>query len=129
VERATLEDDRSGLVMVKAEPFNAETPLEALREPLTPVQHHYVRSNFALPAHPGTLTVGGAVERELTLSLDDLRAMPAVALPVTLECAGNGRVGLMPLPTGEPWTGQAIGTATWTGVPLSAVLARAKPRM
>jgi DMSO/TMAO reductase YedYZ molybdopterin-dependent catalytic subunit len=124
-----LEDDRSGLVMVKAEPFNAETPLEALREPLTPVRHHYVRSNFALPAHPGTLAVGGAVERELTLTLDELRAMPAAELPVTLECAGNGRVGLMPLPTGEPWTGQAVGTATWTGVPLSAVLARANPRV
>ena len=47
--------DRSGLVMVKAEPFNAETPHEALREPMTPTPLHYVRSNFSLPDHPGTL--------------------------------------------------------------------------
>jgi len=53
--------------------------------------------------------------------------MPAETLTVTLECAGNGRVGLMPLPTGEPWAGQAVGNATWTGVPLHAVLTRAAP--
>src|SRR3954449_3332086 len=37
--------DRSGLVMVKAEPFNAETPLDAFRAPVTPTPLHYVRSN------------------------------------------------------------------------------------
>src|SRR6476659_5605862 len=103
--------DRSGLVMVKAEPFNAETPRDALREPITPTPLHYVRSNFSLPDHPGTLTVGGAVERALSLTLDELCAMPATTLTVTLECAGNGRIGLMPLPTGEPWAGHAVGTA------------------
>ena len=120
--------DRSGLVMVKAEPFNAETPHEALREPLTPTSLHYVRSNFSLPDHPGTITIGGAVERPLTLTLDDLHAMPATTLTVTLECAGNGRIGLMPLPTGEPWAGNAVGTARWTGVPLHLLLERAAPR-
>ncbi len=120
--------DRSGLVMVRGEPFNAETPLHALREPLTPTALHYVRSNFALPGHDGSLTIEGAVERPLMLTVEELRAMPAVTLPVTLECAGNGRVGLMPLPTGEPWTGGAVATATWTGVPLRAVLERAAPR-
>ena len=120
--------DRSGLVMVKAEPFNAETPLAALHEPVTPTPLHYVRSNFALPDHPQTLAIGGAVERPLTLTLDELRSMPATTLTVTLECAGNGRIGLMPLPTGEPWAGNAIGTARWTGVPLHLLLERAAPR-
>jgi DMSO/TMAO reductase YedYZ molybdopterin-dependent catalytic subunit len=120
--------DRSGLVMVKAEPFNAETPQDAFREPITPTPLHYVRSNFALPEHPGTLTIGGAVERPLKLTLDELRAMPATTLTVTLECAGNGRIGLMPLPTGEPWAGAAVGTARWTGVPLHRVLEQAAPR-
>ncbi len=123
-----MELDRSQLVMVKAEPFNAETPLDALREPLTPTSLHYVRSNFSLPDHPGTLTIGGAVEQPLTLTLDELRAMPATTLTVTLECAGNGRIGLMPLPTGEPWAGNAVGTARWTGVPLHLLLERVAPR-
>lgn len=121
-------EDRSRLVMVKAEPFNAETPLEGLRAAVTPTPLHYVRSNFPLPEHPGTLTVGGAVERPLTLTVDEVRALPATTLTVTLECAGNGRIGLMPLPTGEPWAGNAVGTARWTGVPLHLILTRATPR-
>lgn len=120
--------DRSNLLMIKGAPFNAETPIEGLRQELTPTVLHYVRSNFDLPDHDGTLTIGGAVERPLTLSLAELRALGEETLTVTLECAGNGRVGLMPLPTGEPWTGQAVGTATWTGVPLRRVLEEAGPR-
>ncbi len=127
MERSRLERDRAGLVMVKGEPFNAESPLAGLREPVTPTPLHYVRSNFPLPDHDGTLAVGGAVARPLTLTLDDLRALPAATLTVTLECAGNGRVGLMPLPTGEPWTGNAVATARWTGAPLHLVLERAAP--
>ncbi|MCA1668788.1 MAG: molybdopterin-dependent oxidoreductase, partial [Thermomicrobia bacterium] len=123
-----MESDRSQLVMVKTEPFNAETPLAALHKPVTPAPQHYVRSNFSLPDHPGTLTIGGAVEQPLTLTLDELRAMPATTLTVTLECAGNGRIGLMPLPTGEPWAGNAVGTARWTGVPLHLLLEQAAPR-
>lgn len=123
----TATPDRSQLLMIKGAPFNAETPLEGLRGDLTPTELHYVRSNFDLPAHDGTLTIGGAVETPLTLTLADLKALGEETLTVTLECAGNGRVGLMPLPTGEPWTGQAVGTATWTGVPLHAVLAKARP--
>jgi DMSO/TMAO reductase YedYZ molybdopterin-dependent catalytic subunit len=121
--------DRSGLLMIKGAPFNAETPLEGLREPITPTPLHYVRSNFDLPAHDGQLVVGGAVANPLSLSLDELKAIGEETLTVTLECAGNGRVGLMPLPTGEPWTGQAVGTATWSGVPLRLLLERAAPQV
>jgi DMSO/TMAO reductase YedYZ molybdopterin-dependent catalytic subunit len=55
-------------------------------------------------------------------------AMPSTTLSVTLECAGNGRVGFQPLPRGEPWGWAAASTAAWTGVPLQALLAQAQPR-
>jgi DMSO/TMAO reductase YedYZ molybdopterin-dependent catalytic subunit len=119
--------DRSGLVMIKAEPFNAETPLDGLASPLTPTALHYVRSNFPLPEHDGKLMVEGEVDTPLVLSVDELRQMPSVTLPVTLECAGNGRMMMQPLPTGEPWSGTAVGTAEWTGVPLALILERVKP--
>lgn len=119
--------DRSQLLMIKEAPFNAETPLAGLQDDLTPTNLHYVRSNFALPDHDGTLTVSGLVQHPLRLTVDDLQALGAERITVTMECAGNDRVGLMPLPTGEPWTGQAFGTATWTGVPLWKVLAQAGP--
>src|SRR3954454_18784451 len=103
---ATTEDlaeERAALVMVKPEPFNAEAPAEALRGDITPTALHFVRSNFTLPVHDGRLEIVGAVQNEMTLTLDDLRAMAVVESTVTLECAGNGRLGFAPLPSGEPW--------------------------
>ena len=119
--------NRVALNMIKEEPFNAEAPLAGLRTDTTPTDLHYVRSNFALPDHDGTLQVAGAVENPLTLTLDDLRALPAVEHAVTLECAGNGRLDTRPLPTGEPWGGYAVSTARWKGARLADVLARARP--
>jgi DMSO/TMAO reductase YedYZ molybdopterin-dependent catalytic subunit len=122
-----LERTRAALTMIQAQPFNAEAPPGALAGDTTPTGLHYVRSNFALPAHDGTLEVGGAVETPITLTLDDLRAMPAVEQVVTLECAGNGRLRQTPLPVGEPWGDYAVSTATWTGALLHQVLERARP--
>src|SRR2546428_4609112 len=98
-----LDEARSALRVIAQEPFNAEAPPEALEGEITPTELHYVRSNFAVPAHDGTLEIGGAVEKPTTLTLDDLRAMPALERAVTLECAGNGRLEMRPLPIGEPW--------------------------
>ncbi|TWF75068.1 molybdenum-dependent oxidoreductase-like protein [Pseudonocardia hierapolitana] len=127
----TLADDlaqaRSALTMIHDEPFNAEAPPEALEGDTTPTELHYVRSNFAVPAHDGSLEVGGAIEHPRTLTLDDLRAMPSVERAVTMECAGNGRLAMRPLPAGEPWGDYAVSTARWTGALLHQVLEEAKP--
>jgi DMSO/TMAO reductase YedYZ molybdopterin-dependent catalytic subunit len=123
-----LQRARSALTMIHQMPFNAEAPPEALTGDLTPTAQHYVRSNFALPDHDGSLEIGGAVDRPTTLTLDDLRAMPSVDRAVTLECAGNGRLETRPLPAGEPWGAYAVSTAMWTGARLSDVLALARPR-
>src|SRR5215211_6057902 len=122
-----LERARAALLMIHPAPFNAEAPPEALAGEITPTELHYIRSNFAVPAHDGTLEVGGAVENPITLSLDDLRAMRAVERAVTLECAGNGRLEMRPLPTGEPWGDYAVSTARWTGALLHEVLQQAQP--
>ena len=123
LDTSRLDAERSRLVMIQPEPFNAEAPPEALHGEITPVALHYVRSNFALPEHDGTLHVGGAVGRPLTFSLEDLRAMTPVTRSVTLECAGNGRLGQAPMPVGEPWGWNAVSTAQWTGVLLHELLA------
>jgi DMSO/TMAO reductase YedYZ molybdopterin-dependent catalytic subunit len=123
----SLTDARSALTMIQPGPFNAEAPPGALTGGVTPTPLHYVRSNFSLPAHDGALTIGGAVGNAMTLRLDDLRALPAIDQTVTLECAGNGRLGQTPLPVGEPWGRYAVSTARWRGVPLHQVLRQAKP--
>src|SRR3954464_9875664 len=122
-----LQRARAALTMIHGDPFNAEAPPEALHGDITPTELHYVRSNFAVPEHDGTLEIGGAVERPTTLTLDDLRAMPAVERAVTLECAGNGRLATRPLPIGEPWGDYAVSTARWKGALLSDVLDLVRP--
>src|SRR3954465_14234032 len=127
----TIADDlsqrRAALHMINPAPYNAEAPPEALDGEITPVEPHYVRSNFAVPAHHGMLEGRGAVENPVTLTLDDLRAMPSVERAVTLECAGNGRLETRPLPAGEPWGAYAVSTAVWRGTWLHEVLQRAQP--
>ena len=119
---------RAALQMINPAPYNAEAPPEALAGEITPTEYHYVRSNFPLPVHDGTLEIGGAVDNPLTLTLDDIRAMPAHERAVTLECAGNGRLEMRPLPTGEPWGDYAVSTARWKGALLHEVLQQARPR-
>ncbi|HEX8229347.1 MAG TPA: sulfite oxidase [Chloroflexia bacterium] len=121
-------DTGERLVVVKQEPFNAETPLFALREYLTPTENFYVRSNFPVPTIAGDtwrLRVGGAVAQPVEFTLADLLSMPSRELLATLECAGNGRTGFAPLPQGEPWGVGAVGTARWRGVSLALLLERA----
>ncbi len=72
------------------------------------------------------LAVRGDVRATSRLSLDDLRRdFPHETVTATLQCAGNRRAELMAIKDirGEsPWVADAIGAATWTGVPLRAVL-------
>src|SRR5438128_12182517 len=51
--------------------------------------------------------------------------MPSATRIATLECAGNGRVFLVPQVRGAQWELGAVGNAEWTGVPLRALLERA----
>jgi DMSO/TMAO reductase YedYZ molybdopterin-dependent catalytic subunit len=107
---------------------NRGMPLEALRHDITPVGLHYLLIHFDIPAlDPGAwrLRVGGNVRRTLELTLDNIRSRPARTIPVTMECAGNGRARLEPRPMTQPWLYEAIGTASWTGTPLADVLEEA----
>lgn len=110
---------------------NHSMPLEALRYPITPAGLHYLLIHFDIPAvevAAWRLTVDGLVERPLSLSLADIQARPAVTLPVTLECAGNGRALFSPRPVSQPWLHEAVGTAEWTGTPLAPILKEAGMR-
>ena len=115
------------LVVLSSDPLNAETPLARQVGSITPVAQHYVRSHFTAPPPPRTVTFDGQVEAPFSIAAEELRALPARSLIVTLECAGNGRSYLDPPAPGEQWGLGAVGTAEWTGVPLADLLARAKP--
>jgi DMSO/TMAO reductase YedYZ molybdopterin-dependent catalytic subunit len=97
-----------------------EAGLKGVSPEITPVANFYVVSkNFGDPVvdeHTWSLSVGGAVDKPLTLSLADLRALPSSTEYVTLECVSNN-VG-----------GDLMSTGSFTGVPLRDLLAMAGPR-
>jgi len=103
-------------------------PLESLRDDITPLGLHYLLIHFDIPvvdAEMWRLSIGGEVEKPLSLSLEDLQRKPRVSLACTLECAGNGRARLTPRPLSQPWLDEAIGNAEWTGTPLAPLLEEA----
>lgn len=74
---------------------------------------YFISRTMPLPPDPAAwrLVVDGLVERPLSLSLDDLIAMPRVSYTVKHHCV-------------EGWS--AI--ASWHGVPVSAIVERCRPR-
>jgi DMSO/TMAO reductase YedYZ molybdopterin-dependent catalytic subunit len=117
-----------GLVIRQKEPHNLETPLDQVRSFLTPAGLFYIRSHFTAPTMELAtyqLRLDGAVRNPFSLSYKQLRDMPSETRVATLECAGNGRVFLVPQVDGAQWELGAVGNAEWTGVPLGALLERA----
>jgi DMSO/TMAO reductase YedYZ molybdopterin-dependent catalytic subunit len=120
----------AGFVVHRAHPLNCEVPIRALigGGGVTPSAHFFVRNHFQMPmidASTWRLSVGGLVNRPLSLSLRDLHKMRSQTMIVTLECAGNGRSRFYPPIDGVEWDLGAVSTAEWTGVPLVDVLDRA----
>ena len=122
----TREVARGDLIEVRPEPLCAESSPAALARAITRTEDFFVRTNFGIPrldAESHVVQIGGAVRHARGISVSKLRKLGMEAIDVTLECAGNGRTGMSPLPLGEMWKHGAISTARWTGVPLARVLA------
>jgi DMSO/TMAO reductase YedYZ molybdopterin-dependent catalytic subunit len=127
-EETTLPDAR----IVRSEsPLNLEMSFSSLDSFLTPTRSFYVRTHFPIPAidrNGWWLNVEGEVEKPFGINVEELMTVESVTVPVTLECAGNNRNFLEPKVTGVQWRLGAVGTAEWTGVPLSVLLDRAIPK-
>ncbi|MEL7313071.1 MAG: sulfite oxidase, partial [Pseudomonadota bacterium] len=121
---------KDGLVLLNDKPLNAETPPSLLADLITPTARHFIRNNGMPPKDVNVadwrLRITGAVEQELTLSIDDLkREFDVVDLALQIECGGNGRASFNPPASGNQWTLGGIGNSRWTGVRLADVLQRA----
>jgi DMSO/TMAO reductase YedYZ molybdopterin-dependent catalytic subunit len=110
---------------------NSGLLLETLARDITPTGAHYLLNHFDVPLIDEAdhrLTFSGAFDAPYSLTMDEIRALPSETLPVTLECAGNGRAGVSPRAYSMPWMYEAVGTSEWTGTPLAPLIARAKPQ-
>ena len=123
-----LQSYSAGLIIRQKEPTNLETPFDQVDSYLTPTELFYIRSHFAAPKldlASYQLRIDGAVGTPLSLSYKQLREMPSETRVATLECAGNGRVFLVPQVAGAQWELGAVGNAEWSGVPLVDLLKQA----
>ena len=108
-----------------------ETPFEVFDQGvLTPNERFFVRWHWPLiPTRVNVdtfrLNVHGHVDRMLSLSLEELMALPQFEIAAVNQCSGNSRGFFEPRVAGGEWGNGAMGNARWSGVRLKDVLDRA----
>ncbi|MEM8960603.1 MAG: sulfite oxidase [Acidobacteriota bacterium] len=122
-------DGKPRITALNPFPLNGEGEPHLLDDDITPIDCHFVRNNGTFPICDDPsgwrLSIDGEVDTPLSISLDELRSMPAVTHALMLECAGNGRAFFDPQARGEQWRRSAVSCSEWTGVPLRDLLQRA----
>jgi DMSO/TMAO reductase YedYZ molybdopterin-dependent catalytic subunit len=116
------------MIVRSVRPEDLEMPLVGFVDEITPIEHFFVRTHDYAPSvdlQGWRLKVSGSVQKEISLSLDDLKSLPKVSLTAVLECAGNGRSLYEPTVPGIQWAYGSVGNAKWAGARLSDVLAKA----
>lgn len=120
------------LMVLSERPPLLETPFFVFDQGVfTPNDAFFVRWHLAgIPTSIDTksfrLSVKGAVDSSLSLSLADLRhGFESVEIAAVNQCSGNGRGFFGPRVTGGEWQNGAMGNALWKGVRLKDVLSKA----
>ncbi len=122
---------KGSMILQRTRPALLETPFEVFDDGVfTPNDRFFVRWHWAtipeqVDAAAFRLTVHGEVNTALSLSLDELAALPRVELAAVNQCSGNSRGLFSPRIAGGQWANGAMGNARWTGVRLRDVLDRA----
>lgn len=96
---------------------------------ITPTDRLFVRNNVAPPTDANmmkepdswTLEVSG-VAKPRSFTVAELKTLGLAAVPMVLQCSGNGRAWFPHKPSGTQWTVGAAGCVIFTGVPVKAVL-------
>ena len=104
-------------LVLERTPENRIIDLRTIRDVITPADQFFTTQHFGHPEidlATYRLQVSGLVDRPLSLSLADLRAIPSRELVFGFECSGNR----------GPVNGLSS-NGRWRGVPLRAVLERA----
>ncbi|OGP53944.1 MAG: oxidase [Deltaproteobacteria bacterium RBG_13_52_11] len=122
--------EKTDLIRLTSRPPQLETPLHYFKELITPNEAVFVRwhiSNIptSVDLNQWRLKVKGNTERELNLSLDDLKKFEKVTYTAVMQCSGNGRRYFEPRVFGGQWGNGAMANCTWGGVRLKDILNKA----
>lgn len=95
---------------------------------ITPSDKLFVRNNLTPPSDDivkdpdsWTLEVSG-VAKPRSFTVAELKTLGLSAVPMVLQCSGNGRAWFPHEPSGTKWTVGAAGCVIFTGVPVQAVI-------
>src|ERR1700722_13064502 len=111
-QTATADDNvaipgKRPMILHNDRPEDLESPGAYFDTWVTPVDSFFVRQHLPRPApiDPAAykLTLNGMVSNPKQVSLAELRALPQVTVPATLECTGNGRGFYTPRVPGIQW--------------------------
>jgi len=119
--------EKKELILLTSRPPNLETPLNYFKELITPEDVLFVRWHVhpvptSVDLNLWRLRVGGNTEKELLLSMDDIKKLEKVTYTAVIQCSGNGRSFFEPRVAGGQWGNGAMGNCTWGGVRLRDVL-------
>lgn len=122
--------EKTDMILLTSRPPQLETPLHYFKEPITPnnavfVRWHLSRIPTTVDLNQWRLKVGGNTEKDLQLSMDDLKKFEKVTYTAVLQCSGNGRSFANPRVFGGQWRDGAMGNVTWTGARLRDILNKA----
>ncbi len=113
--------EKTDMILLTSRPPQLETPFHYFRELITPNEAVFVRWHISqLPTsvdlNEWRLKVGGNTEKELQVSMDDLKTkFEKVTYTAVIQCSGNGRSFFEPRVAGGQWKNGAMGNTTWTG--------------
>jgi DMSO/TMAO reductase YedYZ molybdopterin-dependent catalytic subunit len=122
--------EKADLILRTARPPQLETPLHYFKELITPNPAVFVRwhiSNIptSVDLKDWGLRVGGNTEKEIRLSMEDLKKFERVTYTAVMQCSGNGRSFFDPRVAGGQWGNGAMANVTWTGARLRDILSMA----
>jgi DMSO/TMAO reductase YedYZ molybdopterin-dependent catalytic subunit len=122
---------KATMILQRTRPPLLETPFEVYDKGVfTPNDEFFVRWHWAviptsIDVDKFRVNVHGAVNKPLSLTLNDILSMPRIEYAAVNQCSGNSRGLFQPRVAGGEWGNGAMGNARWTGVSLKAVLDRA----
>ena len=122
---------KGAMILQRTRPPLLETPFDVFDKGVfTPNDLFFVRWHWAvIPTDINVDTfrikVHGAVNKELSLSLQELQNLPQIEYAAVNQCSGNSRGFFQPRVAGGEWGNGAMGNALWTGVRLRDLLDRA----